>query len=77
MLQYCPICKRYGCRPMGGFEHIASRVPRPVYEWLRQEIPSLAKALTTLALILFLTGCTPRASQPPAPPTIAVTGDFK
>lgn len=76
MLQYCPICKRYGCRPMGRFEHIASRIPPEVYEWLMREIPSLSKALTTIAIVLMLTGC-PNASapQPPAPPTI--TGAFK
>ena len=71
MLQYCPICKRYGCRPMGGFEHVASRIHPSVYEWLKHEIPTLARALTTVVLILFLAGCKPPAApQPPAPPTL-------
>ncbi len=63
---------------MGRFEHIASRIPRPVYEWLKGGISSLAKALTTIALILFLAGCkSPAAPHPPAPPTITLSGDFK
>ncbi len=63
---------------MGRFEHIASRIHPEVSEWLKREIPSLAKALTTIALILFIAGCrTPAAPQPPAPPTITVSGAFK
>jgi hypothetical protein len=76
MMQYCPICDRYGCRPMEGFAHIASRIPPEVYVWLKREIPSLAKALTTVVIVLMLTGCpNATAPQPPAPPTI--TGDLQ
>jgi hypothetical protein len=56
MMQYCPICKKHGCRLTGGYEHMAARLHPSIYAWLMHEIPSLAKAITACVIVLLLAG---------------------
>lgn len=74
----CNVAAGEPCKTDPGLQHAARMIPDTLLLLLMYDIPSLAKALTTVGcLLLLLSGCAPRAPQPPAPPTIAVTGDFK
>ena len=77
----CVICQAPAgvqCDVGPGLQRAARMIPENLVLLLMYDLPSLARAITTVGCLLFvLTGCKPVvASQPPTPPTIT-GGTFK